>query len=104
VVLYTQDVTRDGSAPLATPDAELRQLRQEVDLLRAEREQFLEQLQQKSREIDRLQHQVQQLLRRLYGCSAERIDPNQLQLFETLLSQLAPPTSEASPESALAGR
>ena len=77
------------------PDTELSQLRQEVELLRAERAQFLEQLQQKSREIDGLQHQLQQLLRRLFGRSAEKIDPRQLVLFETLLNQLAPPTSVA---------
>jgi hypothetical protein len=73
-------------------EAELAQLRQEVALLRAEREQFLEQLHHKSREIDSLQHQLQQLLRRLFGRSAEKIDANQLVLFETLLNQLAPPT------------
>lgn len=102
------------------PDMELTQLRQEVELLRtswkrsadeaellrAEREQFLEQLQQKSREIDSLQHQLQQLLRRLFGRSAEKIDPKQMLLFETLLNQLAPPTpvAEALPESAPAPR
>jgi transposase len=94
-------MTMDGRV---MPDTELAPLRQEVELLRAEREQFLEQLQQKSREIDRLQYQLQQLLRRLYGRSAEKIDPKQLQLFETLLNQLALPTSEAPPESALAPR
>jgi len=69
---------------------ELTQLRQEVELLRAERRQFLEQLQQKSREINALQHRLQQLLRRYFGRSAEKLDPQQLQLFETLLDQLAP--------------
>lgn len=69
---------------------ELSQLRQEVELLRAERQQFLEQLQQKSREIDALQHRLQQLLRRHFGRSAEALDPKQMQLFETLLDQLAP--------------
>jgi len=88
------------------PDTELAQLRQEVELLRAERAQFLEQLQQKSREIDSLQHQLQQLLRRLFGRSAEKIDPKQLVLFETILNQLAPPTpvAEALLESAPAPR
>jgi len=32
------------------------------------------------------------LLRRLFGRSAEKIDPNQLLLFEKVLSELAPPT------------
>jgi transposase len=84
------------------PEMELTKLRQEVELLRAERQQFLEQLQQKSREIDSLQHQLQQLLRRLFGRSSEKIDPNQMPLFETLLNQLAPPTpaAEETPKSA----
>lgn len=45
-----------------------------------------------ARLIDQLQHQLQQVLRRLYGRSAEKLDPRQMQLFETLLNQLAPPT------------
>ena len=85
-------MTTDGRA---IPERELAQLRQEVELLRAERAQFLEQLQQKSREIDSLQHQLQQLLRRQFGRSAEKIDPKQMLLFETLLNQLAPPTPVA---------
>jgi len=73
----------------------------EVELLRAERQQFLEQLQQKRREIDALQHRLQQLLRRHFGRSAEKIDSKQMQLFETLLDQLAPPdTKIPEPESA----
>ncbi len=72
--------------------ASLRQSSDEVELLRAEREQFLEQLQQKNHEIDSLQHRLQQMLHRMFGRSAERIDPKQMVLFETLLNQLAPPT------------
>jgi transposase len=106
-------MTTDGHV---MPERELAQLRQEVELLRtslrqssdetellrAERQQFLEQLQQKSREIDSLQPQLQQLLRRLFGRSAEKIDPKQMTLFETLLNQLAPPTPapETAPEPA----
>lgn len=69
----------------------------EAELLRAERQQFLEQLQQKGRQIDSLQHQLQYLLRRLFGRSAEKIDPKQMVLFETLLNQLASQTP-AAPE------
>jgi transposase len=81
--------------------ASLRQSSDEVELLRAERAQFLEQLQQKSREIDSLQHRLQQMLQRMFGRSAEKIDPKQMVLFETLLNQLAPPmpTREVSAES-----
>lgn len=91
------------------PDTELAQLRQEVEflraswkqssneveLLRAERAQFLEQLQSKHREIANLQHQLQYLLRRLFGRSAEKIDPKQMLLFESILNRLAPEAPEA---------
>jgi transposase len=92
-------MTTDGRV---MPEMELAHLRQEVELLRAERQPFLEQLQQKSREIDGLQHPWQQLLRRLFGRSAVKMDPQPMLLFETLLNQLAPPTpvAEALPESA----
>jgi len=89
-------VTPDGSPTLAAPQAELQQLRQEVELLRAQRQQLLEQQAQHTRTIDQLQQQLQYLLRRLFGRSAEKLDPTQLQLFETLLAQLAPPTPAPS--------
>lgn len=85
-------MTPDDSPALAIPPTELQQLRQEVELLRAQRQQLLEQQAQHARTIDQLQHQLQYLLRRLYGRSAEKLDPKQLQLFETLLAQLAPLT------------
>src|SRR3970040_242145 len=87
-------MTTDGRV---MPERELAQLRQEVELLRPTRHQSLEHLQQKSREIDSLQHQLQQLLRRLFGRSAEKIDPKQMLLFEALLNQLAPPTPAYQP-------
>jgi len=102
-------MTTEGATPL-TPDtpladelarlrqekellqATLRQSSQEVELLRAERQQLLEQQQQSTRTIEQLQHQLQHLLRRLYGRSSEKIDPQQMLLFEKLLDQLAPRT------------
>ncbi len=91
-------MTTEGSRLLTPSDTELAQLRQENELLRAQCEQFLEQRQQDARTIESLQHQLGQLLRRLYGRSAEKIDPKQLVLFEKLLEQLAPPrpTSDAA--------
>jgi transposase len=85
-------VTSNDLSALAASPAELQQLRQENELLRAQRQQLLEQHQQKERTIASLQHQLQYLLRRLFGRSAEKLDPKQLQLFDTLLNQLAPPT------------
>ncbi len=80
----------------------LRQSSQDNALLRAQGAQFLEQQQQDARRIDGLQHQLQCLLRRLYGRSAEKLDPKQMLLFEKLLEQLAPPvpapTTIPSPE------
>ena len=67
----------------------------ELELLRAERQILLEDKQQSAHTIESLQHQLQQLLRRLYGRSAEKIDPQQMLLFESLLNQLAPPTNAA---------
>lgn len=96
----------DGATPLTSPDDELTRLReenerlqaswrqssQENELLRAERLQWLEDRKTSARTIEQLQHQLQALLRRLFGKSAEKIDPNQRLLFDTLLNQLAPPT------------
>jgi transposase len=101
----------DGVTTLPSPADELAQLRQEVERLRTEqqardrhieflqtlRDELLEQEQRKDRAIEQLQHQLQALLRRLFGRSAEKIDPKQMVLFETLLNGLAPRT-EVSPE------
>jgi transposase len=75
---------------------------QEIELLRAQRQQLLEQQQENARTIEQLQHQLQCLLRRFYGPSAEKIDPQQMLLFKDLLEQLAPqmPTQPAAPEPA----
>jgi transposase len=102
----------DGVTTLPSPADELAQLRQEVERLRTEqqerdrhieflqtlRDELLEQEQRKDRTIEQLQHQLQSLLRRLFGRSAEKIDPKQMVLFETLLNQLAPPTPTTPPE------
>jgi len=93
----------DGVTRLTSPDDELTRLRQENELLRAERLQWLEDRKSNARTIEQLQHQLQQLLRRLFGRSAEKIDPRQMVLFETLLNGLAPrtdaPIEESSPAS-----
>lgn len=99
----------DGITSVTAPASELEQLRAEAaslrlecqhhlrdnELLRAQREQLLEQQAQHARTIDQLQHQLQSLLRRVYGRSAEKLDSRQMQLFETLLNHLAPPTFAA---------
>jgi transposase len=104
----------DGITTFASPSDELARLRQENErlraswrqstqeneLLRAERLQWLEDKKNSVRTIEQLRHQLQQLLRRLFGRSAEKIDPKQMLLFETLLNQLAPPTPAAAVEPA----
>jgi transposase len=50
--------------------------------------QLLDQLKNTQRENAQLEHQLQQLLRRVYGRSAERIDPNQQVLFAELLQAI----------------
>src|SRR5437899_868318 len=89
----------DGVTSFPTPADELTRLRQENELLRAERLQWLEDKKTSVRTIEQLQHQLQALLRRIYGRSAEKVDPQQMQLFETLLNQLVPPT-QSPPEPA----
>ena len=80
-----------------TSAAFLDTLRRENERLRAERDQLLEEQHRHLREIESLQHQLQSLLRRYYGRSAEKIDPKQLLLFEELLQKLAPETPAEAP-------
>lgn len=82
--------------------ASIRQSQAEIELLRAQRDEFVEQIREKEHTIDGLQHQLQCLLGRIYGRSAEKIDPNQLLLFKELLNTLAPemPATPAPAESA----
>lgn len=49
------------------------------------------------RKISQMEHQLQQLIRRLYGRSSEKIDPKQMALFAEMLQELEsqnPPVSE----------
>lgn len=80
--------------------ANAQQSSSELALLRAERSEFLEQLKLKDREIDDLQHQVQSLLRRYFGRSSEKLDPNQRLLFENLIDKAIPerPAADAGDE------
>jgi transposase len=67
--------------------------------------QLLEQLKSARRENAQLEHQLQQILRRLYGRSSEKIDPAQQVLFAELLGQLqsqqqpAPAATQPAPAS-----
>lgn len=67
-----------------------------------------EQLDNVTRKISRMEHQLQQLLRRLYGRSSEKIDPSQMALFaemlEGLQEQSPPAEAESEPTSPPAKR
>jgi transposase len=61
---------------------------------------LLETVRQQSFLNEKLQHQLERLLRRIYGPKAERIDPNQLLLFARELLEAGgepPPTEPADP-------
>ena len=91
-----------------SPASELEALRQEVVQLRASvkqrssqvalletlRDELTEQLHQRDRKIDDLQHRLQELLRRHYGRSSEKLDPRQRLLFEDLIHQAIPELPE----------
>ena len=63
-------------------------------------QQLLEQLDNSTRKLSQMEHQLQQLLRRLYGRSSEKIDPKQMALFAEMLKALEaqnPPVEEPPP-------
>jgi len=61
-----------------------------ITFLETLHEELLAQVQQRDREIGDLQHQLQTLLRRYYGRSSEKLDPNQRLLFEDLIDKAIP--------------
>jgi transposase len=63
----------------------------------------LEHLDNSSRKLTQMEYQLQQLLRRLYGRSSEKIDPKQMALFAEMLKALEaqnPPVEEPPPPAA----
>ena len=60
--------------------------------------QLLEQLNNSTRKLTQMEHQLQQLLRRLYGRSSEKIDPKQMVLFAELLKQLEAQNPPVQPQ------
>lgn len=59
--------------------------------------QLLEQLDDSSRKLTQMEHQLQQMLRRLYGRSSEKIDPKQMALFTEMLKKLEAQNPPAEP-------
>jgi len=86
-------VTTDGAQILEPPQA----LPGDLAACHALIMQLLEQLDNSSRKLTQMEHQLQQLLRRMYGRSSEKIDPKQMALFAEMLKQLEtqnPPAEE----------
>jgi transposase len=78
----------EADAPLPDDLATLHELiRQQADTIR-----------QAQRRIDQLEHLVEQLLRRQYGPRSERLDPNQLRLFD---DDAAEASAESQPAEAV---
>ena len=63
-------------------------LPEDLDACHAMIEQLLAHLGDANRKMTAMEHQLQQLLRRLYGRSSEKIDPRQMALFAEMLKQL----------------
>ena len=61
-----------------------------IQLEREVRHQLTEQLDNANRRISQMEHQLEQLLRRIYGRSAEKLDPAQSCSSSTCSSNLQP--------------
>jgi transposase len=70
-----------------------------ITLLETLHDELTEQLHQRDRKIDDLQHRLQELLRRHYGRSSEKMDPAQRLLFEDLIDKCIPemPAEDQAP-------
>jgi transposase len=55
-------------------------------------------LRQQTHLNETLQHQLEQLLRRIYGRKSEKLDPNQLMLFAREILEAAGPETTPEPE------
>lgn len=91
-VIADKDVaTRPGSSQAAVA------LPEDLAACHAMIAQLLDQLRHVQRDNSQLEHQLHELLRKLYGRSSEKLDPNQLALFAGMLAQLQsqPPTPPA---------
>ena len=86
-------MTTDGLNALTSLPADCKEgpkaLPQDLTLCHALIRQLLDARVEDARLIEGLQHQLRNMLRRAYGRSSEKLDPNQLALFEKLLADLA---------------
>jgi transposase len=82
----------------ALPLPELSELPDDPQLLRTLVLQLLEALRGERAQREQLEHRLDLVLRKLYGRSSEKVDPNQLPLFDSSLQAPAarPPVAEAN--------
>ncbi len=85
-------MTTDGQQIL-----DVAKLPKDLDTCHAMIEQLLANLGNAHRKLGTMEHQLQQLLRRLYGRSSEKIDPKQMALFAEMLGQLDSQSPAAQP-------
>src|ERR1035437_5244601 len=109
-------MTTDGSSTVTSIRGEMKErpeaLHQDLTLCHSLIRQLLDARWEDARLIELLQHQLRNLLRRAYGRSSEKLDPNQLALFEKMLADLAalpapapePPTIPATKPAAANGQ
>ncbi|MEO1795350.1 MAG: hypothetical protein AAFU50_12205, partial [Pseudomonadota bacterium] len=82
---------------LEAANRELFALREQLAAKEAEIEARAKELEEKASRIAELTEQIEYLRRQLFGRRRESIDPNQLQLFDSLQSELHELKGEASP-------
>ena len=82
------------AAATAVPEVDPAQLPDDPALLKAMLAEVLALLHASQREGAQVQARLDQLLRRLYGRRSERLDPNQLLLFDLAAATTPPPPAE----------
>ena len=92
-------MTTDGSNTSTSLQAKRKEgseaLPQDLTVCHALIHQLLDARVEDARLIEGLQHELRNMLRRAYGRSSEKLDPNQLALFEKMLADLANAVSPA---------
>jgi len=78
--------------------ASLAKANEHIERLQLHNEELSKKLQSAQRNITMLQHQVEQLLRRVYGRRSEKLDPNQLMFDNLILEALDQPAPQMPPE------
>jgi transposase len=78
--------------------ASLEQANDLIEQKQLQIEELTKKLQSTERKMNMLQHQVEQLLRRVYGRRSEKLDPNQLMFDELILEAIDQPSPQVPPE------